>query len=59
MGCYSASSPALNENTYVSRQFLGRTVQHRMAVSLEPGPHALEVVDAHGFRDRTRFYVVR
>ena len=45
---------------YVNRRFLGRTVnQHRLAVSLEPGPHALEVVDAHGFRDRTRFYVVR
>ena len=45
---------------YVNRRFLGRTVnQHRLAVSLEPGPHALEIVDAHGFRDRTRFYVVR
>ncbi len=45
---------------YVNRRFLGRTVnQHRLAVSLEPGTHALEIVDAHGFRDRTRFYVVR
>ena len=45
---------------YVNRRFLGRTVnQHRLAVSLEPGAHALEIVDAHGFRDRTRFYVVR
>ena len=45
---------------YVNRRFLGRTVnQHRLAVSLEPGPHALEIVDAHGFRDRARFYVVR
>ena len=45
---------------YVNRRFLGRTVnQHRLAVSLEPGAHALEIVDAHGFRDRTRFYVMR
>ncbi|MDE2810841.1 MAG: penicillin-binding protein 1C [Gemmatimonadota bacterium] len=45
---------------YVNHRFLGRTVnQHRLAVSLEPGAHALEIVDAHGFRDRTRFYVVR
>ena len=45
---------------YVNRRFLGRTVnQHRLAVSLEPGAHALEIVDAHGFRDRTQFYVVR
>ena len=45
---------------YVNRRFLGRTVnQHRLAVSLEPGAQSLEVVDAHGFRDRTRFYVVR
>ena len=45
---------------YVNRRFLGRTVnQHRLAVSLEPGTHALEIVDAHGFRDRTRFYVVQ
>ncbi len=45
---------------YVNRRFLGRTVnQHRLAVSLKPGAHALEIVDAHGFSDRTRFYVVR
>ena len=44
---------------YVNRRFLGRTVnQHRLAVSLKPGTQALEVVDAHGFRDRIRFYVV-
>ncbi len=45
---------------YVNRRFLGRTVnQHRLAVSLEPGTQALEVVDAHGFRDGIRFHVVR
>ena len=45
---------------YVDRRFLGRTVnRHRMAVSLEPGAHALEIVDAHGFRDRARFRVMR
>ena len=45
---------------YVDRRFLGRTVnRHRMAVSLEPGGHALEIVDAHGFRDRARFRVMR
>lgn len=45
---------------YVNRRFLGSTVnRHRLAVSLAPGTQALEIVDAHGFRDRVRFYVVR
>ena len=45
---------------YANRRFLGRTVdRHRLAVSLEPGAYALEIVDAHGFRDRVGFQVVR
>ena len=45
---------------YANRRFLGRTVdRHRLAVDLEPGLYALEVVDAHGFRDRVGFQVVR
>ena len=45
---------------YVNRRFLGRTVdRHRLAVDLESGLYALEVVDGHGFRDRVGFQVVR
>ena len=45
---------------YVNHRFLGRTVdRHRLAVSLDPGAYALEVVDAHGFRDGVGFRVMR
>jgi len=53
-------SPEPNLSWYLDDRFIGSTrSRHTRAASVDRGWHTLEVVDATGHRDRSRFYVDR